>query len=134
MGKSNIFRSDKANIPSRKMNGFFAASASQFQTICELRLNLLSAVSGPPLHISPERRPSDPQAIRSIDFLTRHLRAVGKFFRRIQQLSIGNFVTLPQCSDLVLYGWSKVVQATEGPPTGISGTDMIEAYSCFSSY
>ena len=39
----------------------------------------------------------------------------------MQQLSTGIFALQPACADLVLYYWSKVVQATNGPPEHIAG-------------
>jgi len=60
-------------------------------------------------------------ARRSIDQLTRHVRLFGKFFRRIQQLCVARFVALPMCSDVVLYYWGKVVQATTSSSDAIAG-------------
>jgi len=56
---------------------------------------------------------SDPITTLSIDRLTRHIRVFGKFFRRLQQLDAAKFVELPGCNDMVLYYWSKVVEATD---------------------
>ncbi|OCH87913.1 ARM repeat-containing protein [Obba rivulosa] len=84
----------------------FQNSAVQFQALSELRIDLVIALKS---------SPSSPVAERSIDLLTRHVRLFGKFFRRLQQLAVNRFVALPLCSDLVLYYWSKVVQATNGP-------------------
>ena len=39
----------------------------------------------------------------------------------MQRDNTAHFVTLPMCGDLVLYYWSKVVQATTGPPEQIAG-------------
>ena len=52
-------------------------------------------------------------ARQSIGLLTRHLLLLGDFFRRLQQLSAPAFVKIPGCTDVILYGWSKVVEATE---------------------
>lgn len=60
---------------------------------------------------------------RSIDVLNRHIRLFGKFFRRLQQLSHVQFSALPMCSDLILFYWSQVVEATGGPPNLIAGKD-----------
>jgi hypothetical protein len=65
--------------------------------------------------------PPDQVARRSIDQLTRHVRLFGKFFRRLQQINVARFVGLPMCDDLVLYYWSKVVQATSGPAEFVMG-------------
>ncbi|KAJ7129521.1 armadillo-type protein [Mycena epipterygia] len=58
---------------------------------------------------------SNPYAQRSVDVLTRHIRLLGKFFRRIQELSSPRFVTLPGCVNLVAYYWEQVVEATKYP-------------------
>ncbi|KAH8118388.1 ARM repeat-containing protein [Phellopilus nigrolimitatus] len=89
---------------------FFESSAVQLKTLSELRINIFLAL-GP----SQNQRPSDQIAARSLDYLTRHTRQFGKLFRRMQQLYCSKFVALNKCSDLVLYYWSKVVQATNGP-------------------
>lgn len=93
----------------------FQNSALQFQALSELRINLLIALQSTPSSSSLVTQ-------RSIDFLTRHIRLFGKFFRRLQQLAVNRFVALPLCSDLVLYYWSKVVQATNGPSEYIAGS------------
>jgi hypothetical protein len=90
----------------------FRNSAAQLQTITELRMSLVSALSPATLN-----SPVEP----SINILTRHIRLLGKFFRRLQQLDVQRFVALPGCSDLVMYYWSKVVQATDGPSEYIKG-------------
>ena len=57
----------------------------------------------------------------AIDRLTRLVRLYGKFFRRMQQLSSGNFALQEVSADLVLYYWGKVVEATNGRPEYIAG-------------
>ncbi|KAJ7068412.1 armadillo-type protein [Mycena amicta] len=56
---------------------------------------------------------SIPFAWRSVQVLTKHIRSIGKFFRRLQELSVSRFSTLPCCPDLVAYYWGQVVEATE---------------------
>ncbi|KAF9226602.1 ARM repeat-containing protein [Gyrodon lividus] len=91
----------------------FQSSTAQLQALSELRISLVLALRSSPT--------SDPVSAASIDRLARHVRVFGKFFRRLQQLDPGKFVELPSCNDMVLYYWSKVVQATdEGSP------DMIQ--------
>ncbi|KZT12770.1 ARM repeat-containing protein [Laetiporus sulphureus 93-53] len=85
----------------------FQASAVQLQTLSELRISLVSATQMQPLTSIGQR---------SLDLLTRHVRLFGKLFQRMQKLSPSRFVTLPMSSDLVLYYWSKVVQASSAPP------------------
>ncbi|KAH7931251.1 ARM repeat-containing protein [Leucogyrophana mollusca] len=84
----------------------FQSSAAQLKTISELRVNLLLALQSSPA--------SSPIVDKSVDQLTRHVRLFGKFFRRLQQIDSAKFVKLPTCNDLILYYWSKVVQATNG--------------------
>ena len=84
----------------------------QLQSLSEMRFNLVSALGIAPV---------DAVAQRSLDLLTRHVRVFGKLFRRIQRDYLSKFVTLPMCGDLVMYYWSKVVQATSGPPDQIAG-------------
>lgn len=63
-------------------------------------------------------------ARRSIDQLTRHVRLLGKFFRRLQQLNAARFVTLPMSSDIILYYWSMIVQATNSDTNSITGEKL----------
>ncbi|EGN93009.1 hypothetical protein SERLA73DRAFT_116383 [Serpula lacrymans var. lacrymans S7.3] len=86
----------------------FQGSVMQLQALTELRINLLMTIR------SSSTSPG-PTASKAIDQLTRHVRVFGKFFRRLQQLVTPKFVELPMCDDLVLYYWSKVVQATDAP-------------------
>ncbi|KAJ7929923.1 armadillo-type protein [Mycena leptocephala] len=58
---------------------------------------------------------SNPWAQRTVDILTRHTRLFGKFFRRLQELSIPRFATLPSCPALIAYYWSVVLEATKDP-------------------
>ena len=77
-----------------------------------MRINLVTALGV---------APSDAVAQRTLDLLTRHVRVFGKLFRRMQRDNAAHFVMLPMCGDLVVYYWSKVVQATSGPPDQIAG-------------
>jgi hypothetical protein len=92
----------------------FQHSALQLQALSELRINLVKTIRA--TNIAP-----DANARRSIDQLSRHIRLLGKFFRRLQQLNVAQFVELPVCSDIILYYWAKVVEATNAPPEMISG-------------
>ncbi len=91
---------------------FFQNSAIQLQALSELRINLVSALG---------TTPGDAVTQRTVDLLTRHVRVFGKLFRHMQRDNSAYFVTLPMCGDLVLYYWSKVVQATDGKPEQIAG-------------
>ena len=99
-----------------KVEQLFQASAVQLQTLSELRINLMFAL---------QSAPTNQIGARSIDILTRHVRLFGKLFRRMQELSHPKFVALPLCGDLVLYYWSKVVQASSAPAEAIAGTDKL---------
>jgi hypothetical protein len=93
----------------------FQNSALQLKGLSDLRINLVKA-----LHSSPT--PPDAVARRSIDQLSRHVRLLGKFFRRVQQLNIPQFVALPMCSSVIMYYWDKIVEATNAPSAMTSGT------------
>lgn len=92
----------------------FQNCAAQLQTICQLRISLIEA-----LHSSSV--PANAIVENSVATLTRHIRLFGKFFRRIQQLDVPRFISLPGCGELILFYWSKVVQATNGPAEYIEG-------------
>lgn len=94
----------------------------QLQMLSELRINLLLALQ--PL-------PKEAVLQRSVDILTRHVYLFGKLFRRMQQLSVSQFVALPMCSDLVMYYWSKVVQASDAPSEYIAGITLIVVSSTY---
>ena len=68
--------------------------------------------------------PNTPPVLLTIERITRHVRAMGKFFRRLQQLELRKFVLLPICTDIVLYYWSVVVKSTEVSPELINGTSF----------
>ncbi|THH02435.1 hypothetical protein EW026_g424 [Hermanssonia centrifuga] len=80
----------------------------QLQNLSELRINLVLALRSGTV-------PAIPNTELTIKNLTRHIFLFGKFFRRLQQLDVARFVTLPISSDLILYYWNKVVQATNSP-------------------
>ena len=97
---------------------FFTNSIVQLRLLYELRTTLTMELENlPPSY-------SKPTAERTITLLTRHVRHLGKFFRRLQQLSVSRFILLPSCNDLVLYYWSKVVHATSGPASWIAGVHI----------
>lgn len=107
-----------SNISMSQLRELFQNSVVQLRSLLELRINLLLALR--------TSQPSADQTIqRNITNFTRHILLFGKLFRRLQQLDSARFVLLPMCSDLVLYYWSKVVQATNGPPELIKGTHLL---------
>ncbi|KAH9947240.1 ARM repeat-containing protein [Amylocystis lapponica] len=97
------------------MHGLFQASSAQLQTSSELRINILVALQSTSMDVHTRR---------SVDLFTRHIRAFGKLYRRMQQLTVARFVALPGCSDLVLYYWSKVGQARNSPPEYIADSPI----------
>jgi hypothetical protein len=82
--------------------------------LTELRTNLIIALSSPVA-------PVDNNARRSLDQLSRHVHLFCKFFRTLQKDRISRFVALPMSSDLVLFYWNIVNQATSSPPEFIAG-------------
>lgn len=86
------------------------SSVVDFQTICEARHSLAVnfAASG-----QSDRAVSD--AVAGLSAL---IRTLGKFFRRLQQLSASRFVGLQATNTLVMYYWGKVVQSlNDSAPT-----------------
>ena len=84
------------------------------QSLYELRITVTTSLNSSSL-------PNTPQVLLVIEKLTRHVRAFGNFFRRLQQLETKKFVLLPICMDIVLYYWNKVVQSTEVSPELTNG-------------
>jgi hypothetical protein len=97
-----------------QLEELFRNSAIQFKSIVELRINLILTLRASGAAVDQVTR-------LTVDLLTRHVRLFGKFFRRIQHLSPSRFVAIPISADLVLFYWSKVVQATDGSPELIVG-------------
>ncbi|KAF8195734.1 armadillo-type protein [Mycena galopus ATCC 62051] len=58
---------------------------------------------------------ANPSAQRTVDLLTRHTRLMGKFFRRLQELSVNRFAVLPCCPGLIAYYWGEVTKAATDP-------------------
>jgi len=87
------------------------------QSLYERRIAITTSLSSSNL-------PNTPSVLLTVERITRHVRAIGKFFRRLQQLDIKKFVLLPICTDVVLYYWSLVVKSTEVPPEVINGTPL----------
>jgi hypothetical protein len=88
---------------------FFGSSASQFKGFCDLRTNLIIA-----LRTGQAPQPNQ-FALKAISLFTKHIRRFGKLFRRMQQHNLPKFITLPFCTDVVLYYLNKVVEAVNGP-------------------
>lgn len=92
-----------------KFQEFFKSSTFQMQSLFQQRIGITTILVDP-------KTIKNPGIISSVDKLTRHIRAFGKFFRRTQQLSSKQFVLLPMCTDIVLYYWTQVVQSANAPP------------------
>lgn len=101
-----------------QLQELFQSSVLQLQSLTDLRRNIVLAFVR-----NGQLEPLS--SSRSIGILTRHIRLFGKFFRRLQQLSHARFVELPICADLVLFYWSKVVDATSGPREYVAGAIYI---------
>ncbi|KAK0206374.1 armadillo-type protein [Desarmillaria ectypa] len=84
---------------------FFQSSAVQLQVLLDLRYKIVTSGSV-----------NTHQSFKFVETLTTHIRHIGKFFRRLSQLSHARFVELPMCGDLIMFYWSLVVQATSGEP------------------
>ena len=84
------------------------------QSLYEQRITITTSLNSSNL-------PNAPSVLLVIEKITGHVRAFGKFFRRLQQLEMKKFILLPICTDVVLYYWSKVVQSTEVSPELING-------------
>ncbi|KAK0230961.1 armadillo-type protein [Armillaria fumosa] len=82
---------------------FFQSSAAQLQVLLDLRYKIVTSGSV-----------NTYQSLKFVETLTTHIRHIGKFFRRLSQLSHSRFVELPMCGDLIMFYWSLVVQATSG--------------------
>lgn len=117
MGTSNHIytRNISCSLDSSQLDEFFKSSGFQMQSLYELRITITTSLSSSSL-------PNTPPVLLTVERLTRHVRAFGKFFRRLQQLETKKFVLLPICTDIVLYYWNKVVQSTEVSPELINGT------------
>jgi hypothetical protein len=85
----------------------------QLCTLADLRINLVLAIH------NSEPWPS--LTTRSIDQFTRQVRLLGKFFRRLQVLSVRRFVSLPRCTDMILFYWEKVVRSASSPSEMTAG-------------
>ncbi|KAF8746019.1 hypothetical protein AX14_004306 [Amanita brunnescens Koide BX004] len=94
----------------------FRSSVLQLQSLVDLRRDIVLA-------FVQNGQLESLSSSRTIGILTRHVRLFGKFFRRLQQLSHTRFVELPMCADLVLFYWSKVVDATSGPREYVADSD-----------
>ena len=66
----------------------------------------------------------DGVTLSSLEVATRHIKALGRAFRRMQQTALPRFVALPDAGPLVLYYWTKVTEAGNSPPEFIAGEMM----------
>ena len=76
----------------------------QLKTLYELRVKLILAIGSSPTNAA---------SMRSLDYLTRHIKTFLKMTRTMQRANYGEFVNLPGSNDLLLYYWSTVIQASQ---------------------
>jgi len=95
----------------------FKSSGFQMQSLYEHRIAITTSLNSSNL-------PNTPPVLLAVEKITRHVRAMGKFFRRLQQLETRTFVLLPICTDIVLYYWSVVVKSTEVSSELINGDPL----------
>ncbi|KAL0949404.1 hypothetical protein HGRIS_009466 [Hohenbuehelia grisea] len=95
----------------------FQGSVVHLKTLVELRNKILASVPADVLA-------SEASLQRSMDILTRLVRAHGKFFRRLQQLQNARFVQLPMCADMIMFYWSQVVESTNASPASITDSNL----------
>jgi len=81
-----------------------------------------------------EQNPALVAYVPAIKIFTKHLLAFGKLFRRLQQLSHQRFASHPACGDLVLFYWSEIVAATNGPAQSFAGKYITLFYIRYSSH
>lgn len=96
------------------MQEFFQNSVTQLKALVDTRTQALLELRSSMPHLDQYTRDS-------VDILTRHVRLFGKFFRRVQQLSVAKFVLLPMCNDVILFYWGLIVQASESSSELLSG-------------
>ncbi|KAI0030712.1 ARM repeat-containing protein [Vararia minispora EC-137] len=82
----------------------FQASVNDLQDVYEARQALATPPTAQQLGV----------VRMALECLTQYVRTIGKFFRRLQQLSGSRFVNVPLGDKLVFYLWNKVVQSTRG--------------------
>ncbi|KAG8829540.1 hypothetical protein FRC17_006424 [Serendipita sp. 399] len=94
------------------VESFFGTAVNHFITLSQLRIQLFAANLNPTLTGS----------LTQI-YLSRHIRVYGKFFRKTQIFSANRFVNLPNCRELVLHYWSRVVAASAAPKNEVQKDD-----------
>ncbi|CAL1700530.1 unnamed protein product [Somion occarium] len=123
LAKGAVWMWQKMKTPDERLkvdpwlNDLVQSSVLQLRTLSELRINIVIA-------LLPNDRLIEPNPRQCVTTLYRHVYLIGKFFRRLQQLDAARFVTMPLCSDLVHYYWSKVVQATDSPADFIGDSPL----------
>ncbi|KAG6911227.1 hypothetical protein DXG01_003094 [Tephrocybe rancida] len=108
---------EEQTVNQTRVRELFQVSTVQLKSLTTLRTDLI-------VGLIQANANTDPQVQRFIDIFTRHIRVFGKFFRRLQQLSAARFVTLPMCSDLILFYWSQVVKATGDAPNLVTDSNQ----------
>ncbi|KAF8341568.1 ran binding protein 11 [Cantharellus anzutake] len=106
-------RSGAKDVDKQEIDSFFSSSAPQLRVVFNLRVNLVLA-----LRSRPSAHP-DAVGLKSIQYLTKHLKAFGKLFRKMQQSAVPRFLALPECAPLIMYYWNKVIEANSLDPSAI---------------
>ncbi|KAG8934669.1 hypothetical protein FRC02_009496 [Tulasnella sp. 418] len=104
-----VWNKQKTQEEEQAFNNFFAFTINQLQGLWSFRTALAEA-----LYL--KQIPASDVTIKTLELITRRVKAFGKGFRRMQQTGIVRFVTLPGCSQLVLYYWDRVMEATNALP------------------
>ncbi|KAG8825707.1 hypothetical protein FRC19_010697 [Serendipita sp. 401] len=94
------------------VEAFFGTAVNHFISLSQLRIQLFAA------NLSANLTGSLTQS-----YLSRHIRVYGKFFRKTQVFSAARFVKLPNCRELVLHYWSRVVSASAAPKNEVQDDD-----------
>ncbi|ESK94397.1 importin 11 [Moniliophthora roreri MCA 2997] len=89
----------------------FNSSAEQLRSLVAWRSSIISS--------------NGPQASPFTDRLTKHIRHLGKFFRRLCSLSPKRFVEIPGSADVVLFYWNQITQAADAPPGSIDDNNHV---------
>lgn len=107
-------RNHLTHSSSLQVEEVFQNSMNQVKTLAALRKDIV-------LSLLQNEIAGNARIQRAVSILTRHLRAFGKFFRRLQQLSPERFALLPMSSDLILFYWSQILDSTNYPQNFIVG-------------
>lgn len=97
-------------------HAFFQHSILELQQFVGLRTNFVASVLG-------SGRLNDEPCRRTMDLLSKRIRAYGKFYYRLAILGPARFVELPNCTDMIMFYWSEIEKATNAPPQSIADSN-----------